>query len=93
VIPITVIFTPLARKAAHNNGCSLVPTFLNAYGQQVLVVKSEGKKHLEESRCRWEDSTMDFKGVEWRSVDRGHHDQDRAQYYPSLKGIIQIWTS
>jgi hypothetical protein len=93
VIPITVIFTPLARKAPHNNGCSLVPKYLNAYGQQVLVVKSEGIKHLEESTCRWEDITMDFIGIEWRSVDRVYHDQDRAHYYPSLKGIIQIWTS
>jgi len=28
VIPLTVIFTPSARKAAHNNGCSLVPKVL-----------------------------------------------------------------
>ena len=33
---------------------------------------------------------MDFKGIEWRSVDRGYHDQDRARCYRSLKGIIQI---
>jgi len=92
VIPRIVIFTPSTRKTAQNNGCNIVPKILNVHGQQVLVVKPEGKRHLEKSRGRWEDSTMDFKGIEWRSVDRGH-DHDRAYCYPSLKRIILIWTS
>jgi hypothetical protein len=79
VIPLTVIFTPSACKAAHNNGCNLVPKILNAHGQKFLVVKPAGKKHLEKSRCRWEDSTIDFTRIVWWSVDRSHHDQERAE--------------
>jgi hypothetical protein len=75
----------------HNDGCSLLLKISNAHGQQVLVVKPEGKKDLGKSRRRCEDSTMDFIGIERRSVDRCHHDQDRAHFYPSVEGMIQHW--
>jgi hypothetical protein len=32
---------------------------------RVLVLKSQGKKLLDRSRCRWEDNKMDLQEVGW----------------------------
>jgi len=58
LIPLTLIFTPSASKAAQNNGYSLVPKILNAHGQQVLVENPEGKSI-------WKNLDVDGRTVEW----------------------------
>jgi hypothetical protein len=54
----------------------------NAY--KILVGKSEGKRPLGRSRCRWEENMrMDLTEIGWKGVDWMHLAQDMGQW-PAL---------
>jgi hypothetical protein len=64
----------------------------NAY--RILVGKSEGKRPLGSSRCRWVDNIkMDLRetGIGWDGVDWIDMAQDRDQWRALLNTVLNLW--
>jgi len=61
----------------------------NAY--KILVRKPEGKKPLRSPWCRWEDNIrMDFREIEWESVDWIHLAQDRNIWWTLVNTVMNL---
>jgi hypothetical protein len=58
---------------------------------RVLVGKPEGKRPLERSRCRWEDSIrIDLREIGWGSVERIHLAQDRDRWRALVDAVMNL---
>jgi hypothetical protein len=73
-----------------DNACSTNGAQRNAY--RILVGKPEGKRLLGRSRCRWMDNiNMDFRVVEWGSLDCIDLAQVRDQWRALLNTVMNFW--
>jgi hypothetical protein len=62
----------------------------NAY--KFSIRKSEGKRSLGRSRCRWEGRIrMNLRKIGWEGVDWKHLAQDRDQWQVLVNTVITLW--
>jgi hypothetical protein len=58
---------------------------------KILVGKSEGKRPLGRTRCRWEDNIrMDVREIEWEVVEGIHLAQDRDQWWVLVNTVMNL---
>ena len=61
---------------------------INAHN--ILVGKSEGKRHLGKLRCRWEDNIKDHREAGWGGMGWIGLDQDRNQWLSLMTTVMNL---
>jgi hypothetical protein len=63
----------------------------NAY--QILVGRTEGKSHLEDLGCRWEDIKMDLRDIGLEGVNWIYLAQDRDWWWALVNIVMNLRVS
>jgi hypothetical protein len=59
--------------------------------EKCRVGKPKGKRPLGRPRQRWENITMDLRGIWWEGVDLMHLAQDRNQWQALVNMAVTLW--